>query len=117
MSTRKMKAPSATMSMSQPPLIIGANIHADIYPIPNSIGGNNFILMSIDGRSHFVLVIPIPTKSTSDLIKAMDKIIQLYQSHGHVVRHFISDDENNVKVTYAQLRLQKISHSSTRWSA
>ena len=91
--------------MSQPPLTIGANIYVDIYPIPTSIGGNNIILMSIDGRSDFVITIPMPKKSTSDLIKAMDKTIQLHQSNGHVVRHFSSDDENNLKATYAQLRL------------
>ena len=103
----KMKALSAPTSMSQPPLTIGAKIHVDIYPIPTSIGGNNFILMSIDGR-RLCNRHTDANKIYKRPNKGMDKIIQLYQSND-----FCSDDKNNLKATYAQLRLRKISHSFT----
>jgi hypothetical protein len=109
----KMRAPSAPTSISQPAASIGANIHIDIYPIPTSIGGNNFILMTVDELSDYVIAVPMPTKSTSELIKAMDKVVSVYQQHGHIVMHFTSDDENNLNATVPQLRLRKITQSAT----
>jgi len=43
-----MKAPSEKPSESAPAEKIGDNVHVDIIPIPTSIGGNNFILMTVD---------------------------------------------------------------------
>jgi hypothetical protein len=89
----KLRAPTAHTSTSQPSTTIGGNVHVDIYPIPTSIGGNNFILMSVDGRSDFIIAVPMPNKSTHELIKALDTITKTYISHGHIVLQFSSDDK------------------------
>jgi hypothetical protein len=94
-------------------LNIGENIHCDILPIPTSIGGNNHILYSVDDKSDFIVAVPMPTKSTAQLVKAMDHIISVYQQYGHMVRHFTSDDEANLKATLPHLLIRKITHSST----
>jgi hypothetical protein len=43
----------------------------------------------------------------------MDHIINVYQQHGHMVKHFTSDDEANLKATLPHLLIRKITHSST----
>jgi hypothetical protein len=108
-----MKAPREPTSTSPPASKIGENIHCDIIPIPTSIGGNNHVFFTIDDKSDFVIAVPIPTKSTSQLVKAMDTVIKTYQQYGHSAQHFTSDDEANLKATLPHLLIRKISHSST----
>jgi hypothetical protein len=43
----------------------------------------------------------------------MDQIIHTYQQYGHMVKHFTSDDEANLKATLPQLLIRKITHSTT----
>ena len=61
---------------------IGDNVHMDIIPVPTSVGGNNHILFTLDEKSDFVIGIPIPTKSTPQLIKAADVIVGMYHLYG-----------------------------------
>ena len=69
--------------------------------------------MSADGRCDYLAAVPMPSKSSEQLIIAMDKIILLYLSKGHIVLHFSSDDEANLNATKPELRKRRITHSST----
>jgi hypothetical protein len=108
-----MKAPPAPPSKSPPASSIGENIHCDILPIPTSIGGNNQVFLTVDDKSDFMIAVPMPSKSTTQLVKAMDIVIHLYQQHGHTVKHSTSDDEANLKATLPQLLIRKVTHSTT----
>ena len=88
----KMKAPSEKSSDSPPAEKIGDNVHVDIIPVPTSVGGNNFILMTVDEKSDFIIGIPIPSKSTLQLIKATDVIIGMYHQRDHTLSHISSDN-------------------------
>jgi hypothetical protein len=109
----KMKAPTEKSSNSPPAEKIGDNVHMDIIPVPTSVGGNNHILFTVDEKSDFVIGIPIPTKSTTQLIKAADVIAGMYHLRGHTVSHFTSDNEINLRAMENQLRTRKISISTT----
>jgi hypothetical protein len=109
----KVKVPREPTSQSPPASSIGENIQCDIIPIPTSIGGNNHILFTVDDKSDHDVAMPMSTKSTTQLVKAMDVVIQTYHQYGHTVKHFTSDDEANLKSTLPYLRVRKISHSTT----
>jgi hypothetical protein len=53
----------------------------DIIPIPTSVGGNNYILFSMDEKSDYIIGIPIQSKSTSHLISAVDDIYSTRTYH------------------------------------
>ena len=55
-----MKAP-VELSSNSPRAHIGDNIHMDIIiiSIPTSVGGNNYILFSVDKKSDYIIGIPI----------------------------------------------------------
>jgi len=109
-----MRAPTERPSDSPPAQHIGRNVHAVIVPIATvSIGGNNFILFSIDKRSDYIIGIPIPTKSHSHLIKAVDVITGINVQRNHVLTHLTTDNENNLRSMEHQLRIRKICLSTT----
>ena len=58
-----MKAPSEKSSDSQPAEKIGDNVHVDNIPVPTSVGGENFILMTVDEKSDFIIDIPNQQRS------------------------------------------------------
>ena len=109
----KMKAPTEKTSNSPPAHNIGDNVHADIIPITTSVGGNNFILFTVDERSDYIIGIPMATKSQSHLVKAIDVISGIYLQKGHTLSHLTTDNENNLRSMEHQLRTRKISLSTT----
>jgi hypothetical protein len=108
-----MRAPTEKPSDSPPAEKIGDNVHMDIIPVPTSVGGNNYILFSVDEKSDFIIGIPMPNKTTSQLIKAVDVLIGMYQHRGHTLSHFTTDNEHNLRAMENQLRTRKISISTT----
>ena len=58
----------------------------DIIPVLISFDGNNFILMTVDEKSEFIIGIPIPSKSTTQLIKATDVVIDMYHQRDDTFR-------------------------------
>jgi hypothetical protein len=88
-------------------------VHADIIPITTSVGGNNYILFTVDERSDFIIGIPMDTKSQSHLVKAIGVIIGIYLQKGHALSHLTTDNENNLRSMEHQLRTRKISLSTT----
>ena len=83
--------------MTHLPQKIGDNVHMDILPVPTSVGGNNHILFTVDEKAEFVIGIPIPTKSTPQLVKAADVIVQMYHLRGHTISPFTLDNEINLR--------------------
>ena len=77
--------------------------------VPTSVGGNNHILITVNEKSDFVVGISIPTKSTTQLIKAADVITGMY---GHTISYFTSDNEINLRAMETQLRTRQISIST-----
>jgi hypothetical protein len=58
--------------------------------------------------------VPIPRKTTIELVKAMDVVIQTYHhQYKHIVKHFTTDDEANLKATLPHLLIGKITQSTT----
>jgi hypothetical protein len=108
-----MRAPSEYPSTTPPAHSIGEKVHIDILPITTSIGGNNYLLFSVDEKSDFSISIPMPNKSTANLEKALDTQHRTYLSHGHTIIHILSDDENNLKATSPFLQLRQITISTT----
>ena len=102
-----MKDPADKPRDSPPAQRIGDNVHVDIIPVPTSIGGNNFILMTVDEKSDFIIGIPIPSKSTTQLVKATDVIIDMYHQRDHTLSHNSSDNEHNLRAMEIQLRTRK----------
>jgi hypothetical protein len=67
----------------------------------------------VDENSDFIIGIPMPTKSTPQLIKAVDVILGMYQVRNHTLSHFTSDNEHNLRAMEIQLRTRKITISTT----
>ena len=109
----KMRTPSKRPCDSHPAQQIGQHVHVDIVPIATSIGGNNYILFSINERYDYIFGIPIPIKSNSHLIKTMNVIICIYVQQGHVLSHITTDNENNLRSMEHQLRTRIGSLSTT----
>jgi hypothetical protein len=109
----KMKAPTERPSHSPPAENIGDHVHADIVPVPTSVGGNNFILFAVDERSDYIIGIPMTTKSTSHLVKAVDVMLGIYLQKGHTLSHLTTDNEINLRSMETHLRQRKISLSTT----
>jgi hypothetical protein len=110
----KMKEPRAPTSNSEPARTIGGMIHVDLIPLPaSSIGGNKFILFSVDEKSAYVYAIPIESKTINKLCEAFDKLIQHYVSHKHRVLRICSDDEAVFRSTKSHLNLKGIIISHT----
>jgi len=94
--TNAFKPRWKTLQRNQVTHQIVDNVHMDIIPVPTSVG-NNHILFTVDENSDVVIGIPIPTKSTPQLIKAANVIIGMYHQRGHTISHFTSDNETYVR--------------------
>jgi len=97
----KMKFPSEKSSDSPPAEKIGDNVHVDIIPVLTSVGDDNIILMTVDEKSDFIIGIPIPSKSTTQLIKATDVVIGMYHQRDHTRYHTYHP---TMITTYVQLK-------------
>jgi hypothetical protein len=109
----KMKAPPENSSRSLPANNIGDKLHMDIIPIHTSIGGNNFILFSVDEKSDYIIVVPMVGKSNMNLVKAVDVIIGIFVQKGNMLSQIVTDNEINLRSLEIQLRTVKISFSTT----
>jgi hypothetical protein len=91
-----MKAHPEHFSRSPQANNIGEKLHMDIIPIPTSIGGNNFILFSVDEKSDNIIGVPMMGKSNMNLVKAVDVIIGIFVQKGHM-SHIVTDNEINLR--------------------
>ena len=105
-------------SNSLPAYNIGDNVHAEIIPITTSVGGDNYILFTVDERSDYIvgdyiIGILMATKSQFHLVEAIDVVIGIYLQRGHALSHVTTDNENNLRSMEHQLRSRKISLAMT----
>ena len=110
----KMKPPPEKTSVSPPPSHIGGNVHVDLIILTaTSLGGNNYMLFAVDGKCRFKLGIPAQSKTTKNLCGAFDKMISIYNRHGHRVHHITSDDEKVFRSCVHHLGINEITLSHT----
>ena len=91
----KMNAPPPQPSQTPPATRIGEKIFADLVAI--SAGCYNsytFALFAVDEKSAYRSYVPLKTKSLLDVKDGFETLIAEYTLHGHVVSHFVLDDES-----------------------
>ena len=93
----KMKSdPTPKQSINPPAPTIGHTLHVDLIPLSKvSIGGNRFILFSVDEKSGFIKLVSLPSKNTPAICGALDSIVGVYASLGHRVQLIQHDHESN----------------------
>jgi hypothetical protein len=110
----KMKESPTPSSLSEPARVIGGMVHIDLIPLSSpSIGGNKFILFSVDEKCAYTYAIPIESKSAMNICSALDKLIDHYIMHKHRILKICSDDEASLRATKSFLNLKGIILSHT----
>ena len=71
------------------------------------------MLFAVDGKCRFKLGIPAQSKTTKNLCGAFDKMISIYNRHGHRVHHITSDDEKVFRSCVHHLGIKGITLSHT----
>ena len=96
----KMKVPSSKPSQSLPASEIGEHLHVDLLPLTAlSLGGNTYLLISVDEKTGYISTAPLKTKNAKSIYEGLLNIIHSYNSHGHRVKRITSDDERNFRAT------------------
>lgn len=112
----KMKRNDATASQTQPANKVGETIFMDIIPYPGcktqpAIGGFMGAVFAVDEKSGYTMVCGI--KSKSEVLEAMQSIIAAFNSHQHVVKRVVTDDESSFTAHIKPLAKLGIQLSST----
>jgi hypothetical protein len=91
----KMTRPIHRTTKTEPARNIGDHFHGDILILKTkSVGGNNFILAGIDEKSAYGFGIPTASKAEKFMKAAAEEIMREYNTHGHRLKQFSTDDES-----------------------
>ena len=93
----KMKAPSEKPSLTPPAKTIGDRLHSDFIILKvKSLGGNHFILMTVDEKSTFIVAVPLKKKETRCVLEGSIETIVEFNAHGHKDHNITTDDETSL---------------------
>jgi hypothetical protein len=96
-------------SESPPPPHCGHTLHMDIVLVAKQP-----MLLSVEGLYGYAHLIPLPTKSTKNILLAMDEIIAFYKSYGKEVKVLRSDSKSAFKACKVNLNQKGV---RCYWSA
>ena len=96
----KIVSASALPSLAPPATLIGEKLHIDILPYKvTTTGGNTCGLIGDDEVSRFLFLVSMPNKSKRTLVRAILKIISLFNRFGHRVQTIVCDAERCLLAT------------------
>ena len=93
----KTKRPGYTSSENEPAEKVGDVVHADIYALDKeTIGGYNYMLLSVDEYSGYLDIVPIKNKGQKHLVKAFATLEAAYKRQQYTINTIQTDHEANL---------------------
>ena len=90
----KMLAPPPQPSTSPPAVKIGEKVFVDIvYFVEGCYNSYTCALFAVDEKSSYRFIIPMKSKNLADTLEGFKTMIAGFTVYGHIVRHFVMDDE------------------------
>eukprot|EP01041_Mallomonas_annulata_P010800 gene10800-22546_t len=87
----------------------GSTIHCDIMALPElSIGGNRFVLFTVDDFSGYISLVGLVDKEVKTLCKGIDSLIATYSQHKIIINNILTDHESNLSACLTYLNLKGI---------